>query len=80
MCCADCGDTIFETLTVDHLNGGGNKHRKKMKFSGSAFYQWLVDKKFPPGYQVLCIRCNWLKGRISQERYQEITNEIKNRH
>lgn len=53
--CACCGESIFEFLTIDHINGGGNKHRKS--FSGS-FYEWLKKNDFPEGYQVLCYNCN----------------------
>ena len=26
-CCACCNEKIYEFLTIDHLNGGGTKHR-----------------------------------------------------
>jgi hypothetical protein len=55
MKCVCCGESIFEFLTIDHINGGGNKHRKS--FSGS-FYEWLKKNGFPQGYQVLCYNCN----------------------
>lgn len=37
--CACCGENHVEFLSVDHINGGGNKHRKEIGMpSGSAFY------------------------------------------
>lgn len=57
-CCACCGTR--EDLTIDHINGGGNEHRKEI---GVAFFPaWLVKENFPPGYQVLCRKCNTSKG------------------
>jgi hypothetical protein len=46
-------------LVIDHIYGGGNKHRKSI---GSNFiYRWLVKNNFPEGFQVLCVYCNWRK-------------------
>lgn len=62
--CACCGTT--EGLTIDHVNGGGNAHRSEVIGTANpgsqAFYRWLVTNSFPPGYQVLCLRCNSSKG------------------
>ena len=74
MCCANCGDDIYEKLTIDHIDGGGIKHRK-ITGLGSGLYRWLVKNNYPEGFQVLCIECNWLKGRVSTERYVEITHK-----
>jgi hypothetical protein len=54
--CACCGETIFEFLTIDHINGGGLKHRQLIKRYN--IYNWLVKNNFPEGYQVLCFNCN----------------------
>lgn len=58
--CACCKEKYLEFLTIDHINGGGNKHRKIVV--GSHIYQWLVSNNFPKGYQILCMNCNWAKG------------------
>src|SRR6267378_97820 len=57
--CACCGETEKRFLSIDHIDGGGNKHRKEtgMK-SGSEFYIWLRLQNYPAGYQVLCYNCN----------------------
>lgn len=64
--CACCGETIMEFLTIDHIHGGGNKHRKKVmrnaKRAGSEFYYWLRKNGFPEGFQVLCYNCNCAKA------------------
>ena len=54
--CDCCGESIFEFLTVDHTNGGGNKHRKTIRGN---FYGWLIKNGFPFGFRVLCMNCNF---------------------
>jgi hypothetical protein len=78
MCCENCRENIYELLTIDHINGAGNKHRRSI-VSGSNFCLWLRRNNFPPGFQILCYNCNMIKGRVSKERYDEITNELKKR-
>jgi len=58
--CVCCGETTFEFLCIDHINGGGTAHRKEVG-SGTPFYRWL-RKTYPSGYQVLCHNCNQAKG------------------
>lgn len=55
--CVCCGEDTIEFLTVDHINGGGTKHRKRLG-GGARLYRWIVKNKFPPGYQTLCMNCN----------------------
>jgi len=61
--CACCGETHIEFLTIDHVYGGGNKHRQIIKSNGSYFYKWLKKNNFPKDFQVLCANCNMAKGR-----------------
>lgn len=56
--CTCCGEDNIKFLTIDHIDGGGNKHRRSIGFWGSKFYCWLIKEKFPSGYQVLCFNCN----------------------
>ncbi len=57
--CACCGLDDPEALTIDHVDGGGNKHRRELGIgSGWRFYQWLRKVEFPAGYQTLCYNCN----------------------
>jgi 5-methylcytosine-specific restriction endonuclease McrA len=62
--CACCGAT--ENLTLDHVNGGGTRHRAEVtgqpKVAGWVFYRWVVKNGFPAGFQVLCFPCNQSKG------------------
>ena len=63
--CVCCGETHIEFLTIDHINGGGNKHRRKIRNKvrgctpgGHGFYLWLKRHNYPKGFQVLCFNCN----------------------
>ena len=57
--CNCCGEQNSKFLTVDHINGGGCKHRKKLGLAaGNDFYNWLIKNNFPSGYQILCFNCN----------------------
>ena len=52
----ECLVSDVEVLSIDHINGGGNKHRKEVGF-GTTFYQWLKRNNYPKGFQVLCMNC-----------------------
>lgn len=60
--CKCCHETALEFLNVDHIGGGGNKHRAEIKRYGQSFYKWLKSKGFPAGYQVMCFNCNCARG------------------
>lgn len=53
--CACCGEANLDLLTIDHILGGGNKHRRKI---GNNICNWLKRKGFPPSYRTLCHNCN----------------------
>ena len=58
--CQGCGFLDMRALTIDHINGGGNKHRKEVG-SGYDFYNWLKKNNYPKGFQVLCMNCQFIK-------------------
>jgi len=60
--CVDCGFGDIRALSIDHIDGSGAKHRKSIGRGGLSFYQWLVDNKFPEGYQTLCMNCQFIKS------------------
>ena len=68
--CSCCGESNYEFLSIDHVNGGGTQHRKRLSpdgmtnRSGRTFYKWLIKNNFPPGYRVLCLNCNWARGKL----------------
>jgi hypothetical protein len=60
--CPYCDVDYMSVLTMDHINGGGNKQRKETRInSGLPFYAWIKNNKFPIGFQVLCHNCNHAK-------------------
>jgi hypothetical protein len=59
--CDCCGETSFEFLCLDHINGGGSKHRREI--SGvKTIYQWVESNEYPIGFRVLCHNCNMSLG------------------
>lgn len=59
--CACCGEKNPKFLTIDHIAGGGRKHRRKLG-GQSYFYTFLIKNNFPKGYQIMCMNCNFAKG------------------
>jgi hypothetical protein len=62
--CACCGEKHEEFLSIDHIEGNGKQHRKEVGSGGrgSALYRWLKKNNFPPGFQILCMNCNFAIG------------------
>lgn len=60
--CACCGETEYTFLAIDHIDGGGNEHRKAIKkSSGGGIVTWLIRHDYPDGFQILCHNCNMSK-------------------
>lgn len=62
--CACCGDTLFDNLQLDHVDGDGKEQRER-NFegrSGVPLYRWVEKNEFPSGFAVLCGHCNHAKG------------------
>lgn len=67
--CAHCGISDSDVLTLDHIEGGGNKHRKDLNVgAGWRFYSWLQSHEFPSGFQTLCYNCNIGRALAGMER------------
>lgn len=52
----------WRCLHIDHVNGGGNKERRKFKNSYQ-YYIYVLEqiKSGSKDYQLLCANCNWIK-------------------
>ncbi|MBA7584258.1 hypothetical protein ES708_26211 [subsurface metagenome] len=71
LACVKCGFSDISALTIDHISGDGNKHRRDISSHGGAsFYKWLKKNNYPEGYQTLCMNCQFIKkhGVEAQER------------
>jgi hypothetical protein len=80
--CACCGESIFELLCLDHINGGGSQQRRETGKHSSIFYAKLRRDRYPLGFRVLCYNCNQSFGAYGYCPHQaeEIVNRHKNKH
>ena len=67
LACAYCGFNDIRALSIDHINGGGEKARREAGVSGDGFYRWLIKNNFPDGLQVLCMNCQFIKRHTNNE-------------
>jgi hypothetical protein len=67
LACLNCGLTDIRALSIDHVNGGGSKHRKASSLFGVKMYAWLKANHYPTGYQTLCMSCQFIKRVESNE-------------
>lgn len=58
--CECCGETNPKFLSVDHIKGKGNEHRKTI--GTVSIYIWLRKNNYPSGFQILCYNCNNAKA------------------
>ena len=69
-CCNCCGEIRIPFLAIDHILG-----KKQMdsipelvaigyssKLRDKILIRWIIDNKFPKGFQILCHNCNFAKG------------------
>jgi hypothetical protein len=65
--CVRCGYDNIKALSIDHINGGGVKHRKDENIHGVGIYRWLLNHNLPEGYQTLCMNCQFIKRAENKE-------------
>lgn len=64
--CVCCGEVEPIFLSLDHIDGGGNEHRRQIGnnpdsrcgSSSTQFYKWVEKNGYPDILQVLCHNCN----------------------
>lgn len=65
--CSCCGEAEIVFLSIDHINGNGNKHRNSLgKHERGSSTALLIDirrRGYPSEFQVLCMNCNCGKYR-----------------
>ena len=70
MSCAKCGENRPYVLTVDHIHGGGKRHRKdifSVTKNYTQVYSWLLKNGSLEDYQILCMNCQWEKRYKNKE-------------
>lgn len=57
--CCCCQVNNFDLLTIDHVGGGGRKHRLSMNNAPTPILYALIRREnFPDTYRVMCFNCN----------------------
>jgi hypothetical protein len=54
--CYCCGERLLLLLSLDHINGGGTKHRKETKMTRTC--EWAKQNGWPTIFRVACHSCN----------------------
>ena len=62
--CVKCGFNDLRALSIDHINGGGDKDRREVD---KQIYRWLRKNNYPEGYQTLCMNCQFIKRAENKE-------------
>ena len=62
--CVDCGMNDIDVLSIDHINGDGQRDRNSKKCGGDAMYKKLYSclrkgRSPPVDLEVVCRNCNW---------------------
>lgn len=61
--CACCGESRKEFLAIDHVHGGGHKHRQSLRPTDRReFCTYIKKLGYPPEYRLLCHNCNLSRG------------------
>ena len=68
--CKCCGEKEIKFLAIDHIDGFGNAHKRKVGHSDK-FYNWIKKNNYPPTLQILCHNCNMAKGFYGKCPHQE---------
>lgn len=70
--CSCCDEAHKEFLSIDHINGGGRKHKQNIK---GHLYNWLIANNFPVGFRILCHNCNQSFGAYGYCPHKKENNE-----
>lgn len=61
--CNCCLSTDLQFLSIDHIYGNGASHRR-IDPEATKIIRWLKKNNFPPGFQTLCMNCNFSFGKF----------------
>lgn len=77
-CCAFCGTTQYEHLTIDHANGDGGEHRAQIKTKYRGIADFLYRTEFRPDlYRVLCWNCHMAMTRHRVQPGGEVLHDMQ---
>lgn len=76
--CACCAETEFDFLTIDHITITRAEHKKMTggNAGGIYLYYWLKKNNYPPGFQTLCMNCNFSKYKNGGECIHQLKREL----
>lgn len=58
--CSCCGESRRNFLSLEHINGGGTKHRRAVR---KQLWPSIIREGFPKDkYSILCFNCNCSRG------------------
>lgn len=63
--CQCCGESNREFLAIDHIHGGGGRHRNGggKRYSNSTYFNSILkDPEIKTKYRILCHNCNMSMG------------------
>ena len=60
--CACCGLGDERFLTIDHVNNNGRQHRAELGGGNRRLLLEIINRRFPPDFQLLCFNCNCAKS------------------
>lgn len=72
--CTKCGFNDKRALQMDHIMGGGNKHRKSLS-SPTKYYKYVIEDN-GNSFQLLCANCNMIKRTENNEFHRPALQEI----
>lgn len=78
--CECCGESHHEFLTLDHIGGGGNEHRRQLGGTSGVLRE-IASQGYPRDkYRLLCYNCNCsigARGYCPHSRLNSTSNENK---
>lgn len=76
--CVRCGfNEHISALSIDHINGNGNKMRRNLHDHGR-ICNWLKKNGLPEGFQVLCMNCQFIKRYENNESVSHLNRHENN--
>jgi hypothetical protein len=79
--CSMCGEARVKHLEIDHINGGGNKHRELTGHGYGNYLSILKEGYRPDKYRVLCRNCNHGLWQQTKDQYQQdLEDELVERY